>query len=66
MPFRRVADGRKGFEVYVSLPVKWDRLVAVFAEFMAVDAHRADPVGTDPRSATDHPDFADARLHSAG
>ena len=48
------------------LRVKWDRSIAAFAEFMAVDAHVADPVGTDPQSATDRPDFADARLHSAG
>jgi hypothetical protein len=63
---RTIADERKGFEVYVSLRVKWDRLVTLFAEFTAVDAHNADPVGTDPQSATERPDFADARLHSAG
>jgi hypothetical protein len=63
---RTIADERQGFEIYVSLRVKWDRLVALFAEFTAVDAHNADPVGTDPQSATHRPDFADARLHSAG
>ena len=63
---KTIADERQGFEVYVSLRVKWDRSVAALAEFMAVDAHLADPVGTDPQSATDRPDFADARLHSAG
>src|SRR4051812_23199503 len=47
---RTIADERKGFEVYVSLRVKWDRLVVLLAEFMAVDAHSADPVGTDPQS----------------
>jgi hypothetical protein len=63
---RTIADERQGFEIYVSLPVKWDRLVAALAEFLAVDAHSADPVGTDPQSATDRLDFATARLHSAG
>lgn len=62
---RTIADERMGFEVYVSLRVKWDRLVTALAEFMAVDARSADPVGTDPQSATDRPDFA-TRLHSAG
>jgi hypothetical protein len=63
---KTIADERQGFEIYVSLRVKWDRWVAAFAEFMAVDAHVADPVGTDPQSAADRPDFAAARLHSAG
>src|SRR5688572_22335937 len=62
---RTIADERQGFEIYVSLRVKWDRLVALFAEFMAVEANRADPVGTNPES-TDRPHFAAARLHSAG
>ena len=43
-----------------------DRLVSLFADFTAVDPHNADPVGTDPPGATDRPDFAAARLHSAG
>ena len=38
----------------------------LLAEFMAVDAQLADPVGTNPQSRTDRPDFVDARLHSAG
>jgi hypothetical protein len=63
---RTIADERQGFEVYVSLRVKWDRRVAALTEFMAVDARSADPAGTDPQSATDRPDFAAARLHSAG
>jgi len=63
---RTIADERQGFEIYVSLRAKWDGLVTRLAEFMAVDAHLADPVGTDPQSATDRPDFAAARLHSAG
>ena len=63
---KTIADERQGFEIYVSLRVKWDRLVALFAQFTAVDAHNADPVGTDPQSATDRTNFADARLHSAG
>lgn len=62
---RTIADERLGFDVYVSLRAEWDQLVAVLAEFMAVDARSADPVGTDPRSTTDHPDTASARLHSA-
>lgn len=41
-------------------------VVASLADFMAVDVHLADPVGTDPQSADDRPDFAGARLHSAG
>src|SRR4051812_10217256 len=63
---RTIADERMGFEVYVSLRVKWDRLVAALAEFMAVDAPLAHPVGTAPKPAPARPDFADARLHSAG
>src|SRR5687767_8528151 len=63
---RTIADEGKGFEIYVSLRIKWQRLIALFAEFTAVHPHNADPAGTDPQSATDRPDFADARLHSAG
>jgi hypothetical protein len=63
---KTIADERQGFEIYISLRVKWDRLVAALAEFLAVDAHSADPVGTNPQSAVDRPDFTDARLHSAG
>lgn len=63
---KTIADERNGFENYVSLRVKWDRSLADLADFMAVDAHLADPVGTDPQSANDRPDFAGARLHSAG
>jgi hypothetical protein len=63
---RTIADEREGFEVYVSLRVKWDRPIAALARFMAVDPRNADPVGTDPQSATARPDFAAARLHSAG
>lgn len=61
-----IRDERKGFEVYASLRVQWDRKVASLAAFMAVDARSADPVGTDPQSTADRPDFAAARLHSAG
>lgn len=63
---KTIADERMGLDAYVSMRVKWDRLVASLAEFMAVDAHSADPMGTDPQSADDRPDFAAARLHSAG
>jgi hypothetical protein len=63
---RTIADERQGFEIYVSLRAQWDGLVAGLADFMAVDARLADPVGTDPQSAAERPDFAAARLHSAG
>ncbi|HEX8913565.1 MAG TPA: ion channel [Humisphaera sp.] len=62
---RTIADEQKGFDAYVSLRVKWVRLVTAFAEFMAVDVGSADPVGTDPQSATDRPDFAAPQLHAA-
>ena len=63
---KTVVDEQQGFEVYVSLRVRWDRLVAALAEFMAVDVHSADPVGANPQSATERTDFVAARLHSAG
>lgn len=62
---KTIADERRGFEVYVSLRVQWDRLVTPFAAFMAVDAHSADPMGTDPPPIANRLDFA-ARLHSTG
>ena len=61
---RTTADEQERFEVYVSLRVEWDRLVLPLAEFTAVDARGADPVGTDPQSVSGRPDSA-ARLHSA-
>ena len=63
---RTIADDGQGFEVYISLRAKWDGLVAALAEFMAIDAYLPTPVGTDPQSATYRPDFAGARLRSAG
>ncbi len=63
---KTLTDEHQGFEIYVSLRVKWDRLLVPLAEFMAVDRHLADPIGTDPQSATNRPDFVAARLHSAG
>jgi hypothetical protein len=57
---RTIADERAGFESYVSLRVEWDRSVRALAGFMAVDAHSADPAGTDPQPPADRPGLAGA------
>lgn len=46
-----VADERAGFEIYVSLRVQWDGLIASLAPLMAYEMEEIDPAGSRPEDA---------------
>jgi hypothetical protein len=60
-----IADETAGFEIYVSLRVEWDNLIASLAPLMAYEMEEIDPAGSRPESADEREGFR-ARSHSAG
>jgi hypothetical protein len=60
-----IRDETAGFEIYVSLRVQWDNLIASLAPLLAYEMEEIDPAGSRPESASERQDFQ-ARSHSAG
>jgi len=60
-----IADETAGFEIYVSLRVRWNDLIASLAPLMSYEMEEIDPAASRPESAAERQDFRN-RLHSAG
>jgi hypothetical protein len=58
-----IADETAGFEIYVSLRVQWDDLIASLAPLLAYEMEEVDPAGSRPEF-NERQDFR-ARSHSA-
>lgn len=60
---KTLADETLGAEAYIALRARWQRYISAFASHMAHPMEVIDPVGTDPKTSADRPEFS-AKLRS--
>jgi hypothetical protein len=59
-----IEDEQQGVETYIALRARWDRYIETFARHMGHSVEDVDPVGVNPKTSDERPDFA-TRMRAA-